>query len=372
MSLEKVQNLSVSFQQEGASFVAILTWSAVRTYDKIVVQWGIGDMPDAPSPDSADISGTATSYSIHGALPATSYVFKVESGTRIDGDVGVTVAWQYSGFVAVVAATPAIPPFGVVPQLLFYSATRPQADNTFIASLSNNRINVDPPARIGGWESDWTTLNALHFPNDSRILLYRHDGAAGFAFVAPLIPNGGNLRVGTATSIGNWEGDWTQITSFDYLGVKYLVLYAQHSGAAYLASVAPNGAGLTVGSSIGLGLWEKDWTQIKALVFDGEPYLLLYRNAGSGTHGFLAHVAERNGRLAIETPTPTTLPAGLALIEPILFDAAPWLLLYGSDGVPWASQVIAGSGGAAVATRTPTRVANGWESDWSQIVFLQQ
>ena len=373
MSLEKLQNLAVSFLQDGdETFTANLTWTAIRTYDKIIVAWGPGDSADSPSPSSVDLGGSATSYSIKGVPANTSFVFKVEGATRVD--IVFTVDWQHSGFIAVVALTPdSSKLLGATPQLLFYSRSRPKVNNAFLAAFyphpqKNNVFDVDSPVQIGGWERDWKAVTLLELPDGKRLLLHRDNGQT---FSARLWKNGPGVAIDGAKPVDNWAADWTQITSFTFLGETRLLFYrAALDGFAFIATVSPSGDGVSVGQLAFVGHWEQDWIQVKALKFNNEAYIVLYRPSSQDGHlAFAAHVIVREGRIDVDTAVPIGLPAGLKLITPLsLPDGRTYLLLYRNDGVPFVSQVIASAKGIDVTP--PFQIANGWEADWSEIVYL--
>lgn len=193
--------LTAALSLEGNKWGVHLTWRGPPDpgYDQVNIAWGIGTSLTAPMPDSASFDGNPTSYTIHGALPSTSYLFGVEGGVE-DGAGGHDFSQWAKIIVATPVAPPSIPPGGR--EIVFYSRN----GAAWMAPLiedSPGDVRIGNTHQIGGWEGDWKQVVAFNDPVGNPFLLLYKDGAA---FAAPVVLEQADLKTATRTqyTIFHW------------------------------------------------------------------------------------------------------------------------------------------------------------------------
>ena len=278
--------LTAALSLEGNKWGVHLTWRGPPDpgYDQVNIAWGIGTSLTAPMPDSASFDGNPTSYTIHGALPSTSYLFGVEGGVE-DGAGGHDFSQWAKIIVATPVAPPSIPPGGR--EIVFYSRN----GAAWMAPLiedSPGDVRIGNTHQIGGWEGDWKQVVAFNDPVGNPFLLLYKDGAA---FAAPVVLGASGPQNGNANAIHNFPlgTAWTQIAAFKFNQMPFLLLYSSN-GAAFVAPIINGAKGPALGNPNQIGGWEGDWTQIATFHIGGAPFIFFYR--GRDTAAFVAPIIQ--------------------------------------------------------------------------------
>jgi len=369
--------LTASISLEGDTWAVFLSWRGPAPgYDKVIVAWGQGTDLAAPMPDSAELAGSPNSFTIHGALPATSYVFGVQGGIRKEFNIGNDwTGYNYSDWAKVIVTTQvahsSIPPGGR--EIVFYSRN----GAAWMAPINANGpgdARIGDTHQIGGWEGDWKQVVGFNDPVGNPFLLFYKDGAA---FSAPIVLGAKGPQNGDPNAIDNFPLGtvWTQIAAFKFNQMPFLLLYSA-TGAAFVAPIINGAKGPALGNPNQIGGWEGDWTQITTFNIGGSPFIFLYR--GRDTAAFVAPIIQgasgpQNGATQRfdfgERNEPRRLPGSPVTpwtqIESFDFNGSTYLLRYEQDnGLALVAPFV---GAALLGT---AHQIGGWQTNWAEITSL--
>jgi hypothetical protein len=361
--------LTAALSLEGNKWGVHLTWRGPPDpgYDRVNIAWGIGNSLTAPMPDSASFDGNQTSYTIHGALPSTSYLFGVEGGVE-DGAGGHDYSQWAKIIVATPFAPPSIPPGGR--EIVFYSRN----GAAWMAPLAENSpgdVRIGNTHQIGGWEGDWKQVVGFNDAVGNPFVLFYKDGAA---FAAPVVLGARGPQNGNAKPIDNFPlgTAWTQIAAFKFNQMPFLLLYSS-SGAAFVAPIINGAKGPALGKPNQIGGWEGDWTQIATFHIGGTPFIFFYR--GRDTAAFVAPIIQgasgpQNGASQrFDFGELKHLPGSPAThwtqIESFDFNGSAYLLRYEqASGTALVAPFV-----GATLLGTAHRIG-GWQTNWVEIASL--
>jgi hypothetical protein len=366
---------SVSLDSDPRFWTVYLSWRGpTPAYDKVNIAWGIGNTLSAPMPDSASLDSSPTSYTIHRVLPSMTYLFGVQGGVK-SALGSVDLGWDYSDWAKVLVSTPAAPP-SIPPggrEIVFYSRNGAAWMAPVIEDGSGSFARIGDTHQIGGWEGDWKQVVGFNTPVGDPYFLFYKDGAA---FAAPVVMGAKGPQNGNPVSIDNFPlaRSWSQIAAFKFNQAPYLLLY-NSTGYAAVAPVISGANGPALGNASQIGGWEGDWTQITTFNVGGTSFFFLYR--GRDNSAFVAPIIQGSSGPVNDTakridlgdlvarPLPGRPATGWTQVECFDFNGSTYLLRYDEpDGKALVAPFV-----SATSLGTAHRIG-GWQTNWAEITSL--